>query len=371
MKILNSYKLSMYIMLFFACGNSQNQNSNFASNPSNPQNKMNQANATGSYFKLKRHEVYDREGTGMVAISTLIPENWTVRDQLYWEYNDATLPIRYKGQYQSAEQKMCIEFFSDIRTVYSEGPMGVSGYPPPNDVVSGLQELIRLNRAGKQYTIVNTKVINKSGPENQYVQGTYFQTYTQAGLVRIAFMENNIAMEEEFYGRLVVNYSSSQGVVTLSSIFWSLDGLYSSKAPKGQMLKCTQIAQCLKSSSKLTLPFYNKFMQVVQLLSDQFYRDIYAIGQISRIISQTNDQISKSISDSYWQTQKSYERTNQQFSDYLRGVDHYNDGGQNVQLPSGYSNAWVNDRGEYLLGESSSFDPNQMGIGNWRELERR
>lgn len=369
MKVQDYSMLALYLLSFFACG--QSQNSNLPSDRSKAEQKIDKTNQSGAYFKLKKHEVYDREGTGLVAISTLIPENWTVRDQLYWDYNDATLPIRYKGLYQSSDKNMSIEFFSDVRSAYSEGPMGVSGYPPPNDVVSGLQELIRQNRSGKQYSVVNTKIINKSGPENQYVQGTYFQTYIQAGLVRIAFMENNVAMEEEFYGRLVLNYSSSQGVVTLSSIFWSLDGLYSSKAPKGQMTKCTQIAQCLKSSSKLTLAFYNKFMQVVQLLSDQFYREIYAVGQISRIISQTNDQISKSISDSYWQTQKSYERTNRQFSDYLRGVDQYNDGGQNVQLPSGYSNAWVNDRGEYLLGESPSFDPNQQGIGNWRELERR
>ena len=120
----------------------------------------------------------------------------------------------------------------------------------------------------------------------------------------------------------------------------------------------------------MTLAFYNKFIQVTQLLSDAVYQRIYAAGQISKIISQTNDQISKTISDSYWNTQKSNERNNQQFSDYLRGVDRYSDGQNNIQLPSGYTNAWVNDKGEYLLSETNSYDPNQELNGNWKQLDR-
>ncbi len=83
------------------------------------------------------------------------------------------------------------------------------------------------------------------------------------------------------------------------------------------------------------------------------------------------DAVSKSISDSYWNTQKSYDRTNQQFSDYLRGVDRYSDGPNNIQLPSGYSQAWVNEQGEYLLSETQGFNPNQELQGNWKQLDKR
>ncbi|MBK8954041.1 MAG: hypothetical protein IPM34_00595 [Saprospiraceae bacterium] len=327
--------------------------------------------ANNSYLKLKTHQVIDRDGSGMVALTGLIPESWSAKDQLYWEYNDATLPIRYKGKFISPSGDMAIEIYPDARSSFSSGPMGTSGYPPPQDAVSGLKDFVQQNRGRFPYQILDAKMISRSGPVDQYVQGTAFRTHSQSAYVRIGYIENQKEMEEEFYGVLEVTNSQSQGVVTLNSIFWSATGLYSCKAPKGKLDKCRQIALTLKSSAKLTLPFYNKFTQVVQLLSDQAYQRIYAAGQISRIISQTNDQISKSISDSYWQTQKTYERTNQQFSDALRGVDRYHDGSAAVQLPSGYSNAWVNDRGEYLLGESSSFDPNQLGIGNWRSLERK
>ena len=351
------------------CQNNSETGSSMRSSGQSAAGKKDAAN--NSYLKLKTHQVIDRDGSGMVAVTALIPVDWKVQDQLVWEYNDATLPVRYKGKFESASGDKSIEVYPDVRAVYSSGPMGTSGYPPPQDAVSGLKDFIRQQRGNLQYQIIDAKVIARNGPIDNYVQGTYFQTNSESAYVRISYVENQITFEEEFYGILEVTQSQSQGYATLSSIIWSATGLYSCKAPQGKLNQCRQIALTLKSSARMTLPFYNKFSQVVLLLSDQVYQRIYAAGQISRIISQTNDQISKSISDSYWQTQKTYERTNQQFSDALRGVDRYHDGSAVVQLPSGYSNAWVNDRGEYLLGESSSFEPNQLGIGNWRSLEKK
>jgi len=204
------------------------------------------------------------------------------------------------------------------------------------------------------------------------MQGSYLESQSEKAMVKIEYTENNQPVEEEFYGQLEIANMTSQGVVTLYSTIWAANNLYSVKAPKGKLEACRKIALTIKASSRPTLQFYNKFVQVTKILSDAVYAKIYQAGQISKIISQTNDQISKSISDSYWQTQKTYDRTNEQFSDYIRGVDRYNDGSQTqIQLPSGYNNAWVNDRGEYLLSESNGFDPNTSLTGNWKQLEKR
>ncbi|MBK9108679.1 MAG: hypothetical protein IPM92_10030 [Saprospiraceae bacterium] len=348
----------------------QNSSSDHSGQQSDKNSKPSGKTKSGSYLKLRKHEVIDREGSQMVAMTGLIPEDWKVRDQLYWEYNDATLPIRYKGQYTSGNGDLVIEIYPDVRAVYSTGPMGSSGYPPPRDAVSGLRDFVQQQRGQYGFKILEAKSLMRSGPTQNYIQGTAFQTAGETALLRIAYTENQQAVEEEFYGQLEITHSISQGAVTLTSVIWSASGMYSCKAPAGKLEACRKIALTLKSSARMTLPFYNKFTQVVQLLSDQVYQRIYAAGQISRIISQTNDQISKSISDSYWQTQRSYDRSNQQFSNHIRGVDTYQDGTIQIQLPAGYSNAWINDRGEYLLGETNAFDPNQMWIGNWKQLER-
>ena len=45
---------------------------------------------TAKYLRLKRYDIVDRQGTGLVAVSCLIPEHWQVRDQVFWDYQDAT-----------------------------------------------------------------------------------------------------------------------------------------------------------------------------------------------------------------------------------------------------------------------------------------
>jgi hypothetical protein len=54
--------------------------------------------------------------------------------------------------------------------------------------------------------------------------------------------------------------------------------------------------------------------------------------ETSRIVSETNDRISQIISDSYWARQKVYDRTNRNFSDYIRGTVHLRDPNDGEEL---------------------------------------
>lgn len=327
---------------------------------------------TGNYIKLKKHEIIDREGTGMIASTYLLPEGWTSIDKLWWEYGDTYVPIRYKGVYKSPDGSMLIQAFPDVRANQSSGPTGTTGYPPPSDIVTGLKELIRQERRGINWQVVSSKILpGGQAPKTSMQQGSTIRTSTQLGLVKVAYSENGKDFEEEFYGQLDIMEMYTPGVVNLSAVIWGASGLYSCKAVKGKLDDCRKIAMTLKSSAKPTLAFYNKFSQVVKILEDQGYQRIYQAGQISKIISQTNDQVLKTISDSYTQTQKSYDRVNSQFSDYVRGVDRYEESnGTEVQLPSGYTNAWVNNRGEYLLSDSHNFDPGVEFKEDWKPLTK-
>ncbi len=57
----------------------------------------------------------------------------------------------------------------------------------------------------------------------------------------------------------------------------------------------------------------------------------------------------------------------------MRGVDeYYNPVEQrNVELPSGYGNAWLNGNGEYIVTDSLNFNPNVELNGNWQRLESK
>lgn len=42
--------------------------------------------------------------------------------------------------------------------------------------------------------------------------------------------------------------------------------------------------------------------------------------------------------------------------------------GKTVELPTGYDNVWVNNLGEYVLAENSSYNPNIGGNQNFQRL---
>jgi len=60
------------------------------------------------------------------------------------------------------------------------------------------------------------------------------------------------------------------------------------------------------------------------------------------------------------------------YSQALRGVDTYVDpvNNWNVELPTGYSNAWTNGT-DYVFSESPSFNPNTVLSGDWRQMGKK
>lgn len=81
------------------------------------------------------------------------------------------------------------------------------------------------------------------------------------------------------------------------------------------------------------------------------------------------------IHTSGWEErQRIYDRISEQTSYAIRGVNPYTDPASNapVELPVGYEGVWSNGRGEYVLTEDPTFDPN-VGYptdDTWYPLER-
>jgi hypothetical protein len=356
------------LLLLSACSQSQVNTTSDHSTPSSEttMEKGKPGTIPKDLIKLTQRQVIDKEGTGLIASTYLLPSDWTVQDRLYWEYGDATLPVRFKAALQSSDATMGIQIFPDVRAVWSSGPSGVSGYRPPADIISGMKDLIMAERKGKNISYVNQKVLfNQSQNTNQGRQNT------QGGVIQVQYEENGHTIVEEFYAKLDIAEMSTPSMMgNMTSVIWAASGMYACKAVTGKLDDCRKIAQTVASSARITKPFYNRLAQVIQLLSDQVYARIYQAGQISKIISQTNDQMIANIDASYRQSQQASDRTNQQFSDYIRGVDRYGDGSSEIQLPSGYDNAWINDRGEYILTNTADWNPGTDFNGNWKQLER-
>jgi len=322
--------------------------------------------------KFVKHEVVDKEATKLIVSTYLLPESWTAEDKFTWEYKDCFNPVRYQATWKSGDGLLEVHAVPDIAGTWYRTPMGVQGVRPPSTLVGGIKDYLRTSSKLKGLKIIDAKTI--PGPKQaDYRQGmAVSQVKIENGTVRIEFQKDGQTYEGEIYGTLTVMRTTSEGYASLETIGWTINGLSTCSAPKGRLEECKKVALTIRSSARMTLPFYNRYCQVQKLLQNQAYARIYQAGQLSKIISQTNDAVSQSISDSYWERQKSNDRINQNFSDYVRGVDRYTEpGGSEVQLPSGYGNAWVNNRGEYLVSDQSGFNPNVELNEDWKPLEKR
>jgi hypothetical protein len=111
----------------------------------------------------------------------------------------------------------------------------------------------------------------------------------------------------------------------------------------------------------------------VEILVKNQLQQIRQAGELSRYIAKTNDEISDMRRKAYEDRQASQDRISANFSQYIRGVDEYHNPieNRNVELPSGFKQAWTNPLGEYIVSDDTNFNPNLGSNQRWERLERK
>ncbi len=91
-----------------------------------------------------------------------------------------------------------------------------------------------------------------------------------------------------------------------------------------------------------------------------------------RIWREAQEYISNSIQQTYRENQVVQDRMAEQFGQTIRGVETYIDPRSNerVELVGGYTAAWSNGKGEYILSESPNFNPAVEFKEDWRPMSR-
>ena len=111
---------------------------------------------------------------------------------------------------------------------------------------------------------------------------------------------------------------------------------------------------------------YNQAMMKLQQIESKGIRDR------SAIVARNAQDIARIRNEAWQNRQRSQDRNSEQWSQTMRGVESYRNPttGDTVELNGGYGNAWVNNRGEYLLSDQPGFDPSVTLREDWKPLER-
>lgn len=333
-------------------------------------------------LRFKTFRVMDRpDMIGGEAMSLLIPATWEGEGSVAWRLHPtmpagALLRIRNLAGPEAFEAWPAQPYSWGgmlAMTGFPEGSnyLGNEVRPPPANAFEYLERYVLPRvRGGIQLRVVDRAempALADAIRAQNAAEGNYLPTEVTAARVRVEYEQDGKTIEEDFYCSLNKIFLPGGNMV-----IWIADQLGAMRAEKGKLEDQAKILQTLVSSIRLNPQWLNRYQQLVEALVAYQNQQIANAGVLSRIISQTHDEISESRQRSYEQRQATMDRINDNYSQYQRGVDEYRnpDTGTRVELPSGYSHAWRGLNDEYIVTDNPNFNPNVELNGDWTALER-
>jgi hypothetical protein len=332
-------------------------------------------------IRFKRVSIKDDERMiGGEAAQMLMPADWKLEGGVRWRIHPA-LPAYLAFKATSPSGLEILEVLPTQPFVWTEG--GIPFFPPGsiylgNEVAAPVTDpvafikqyvLTRFRSGLSQPQIVATEELPKvaaavaAANQEPGVSKTF-----RAVRVRLEYRQRDRLFEEDIYCVLTTAW-----IPMVESMFWGTERTYSFKAEKGKLDEKAKLFQTMAASFRPNLQWFNKYMQLVDVLVKAQLQQIRQAGELSRYIAKTSEEISDIRRQAYEYRQASQDRISANFSQYIRGVDEYRSPGENrtVELPSGYKQAWSNPLGEYIVSDNANFNPNIGSNSHWERLERK
>jgi hypothetical protein len=323
--------------------------------------------------------------TGMEAFHLLIPKGWKAQGAIKWLANPA-LPVQSRFRFYnpsgSGEFNLFPTrsyFWTDNRTFLSTNPPGSlrfhSRVAQPVNLHAAFTDVVipAADRNMQSVGIIKEKDVPELATlaRGSPVQGVHASA--QGGKMRIEYQERGRLMEEEFYAavsQFVVNLPGSGYSGNYFINYWYIDDVFSFKDEKGKLDSKTKTYQTMLYSMKVNPAWFAKVVNVKEMLAQQSMQNIRAVGRIGEMVAKAGSKMREDQQRDWERRQQVQDKIARNFSDYIRGVDRYNDprAGKEVELPSGYGNAWANDLGDYIVSESPSYNPNMESNQHWEQL---
>jgi hypothetical protein len=340
----------------------------------------------GSYVTYKTESYVDTEGIGTTAFSLLIPSDWEFQGNINWILNNPAMPATATIKVWNPSGLEEFDIFPNEAYFWTDNPLVQQTNPPgstyfgavvqsPLGPIDSLEQVILPTYFGD---VENLQIVSENAlPELDRLFNTGtdptsgISSSAESGKIRVEFTLDGVQMEDELYcviQSVKIPTQSIYGTVTNNN--WYMSYLASFRAEKGKLDQESKIFQTIAFSAKTDKNWLNKYNQLVYYLIQNQVKQIQSLSQLNQILSQTSDQISENNLADWEQRQSVNDGLVRDFSNQILEIQPYNDPitGTTVDLPAGYSSVWSNSLGEYVLGDSSSFNPNIGSNLNWQPM---
>ncbi len=347
---------------------------------------LTEAGKDGS-LRLKKYAYIDHQGIGIEAFSLLIPADWNVRGGITWTLDNPGMPAVGHITVSSPDGKEAFDVFPNQAMFWTNNQMLLTMFPvgaryfgaevrPVVDPLTALTQIVlpRFRRNVSGLRVVSQKNLPELARALAAAPQPGVQTFAQGAKIRVEYGSGGIAIEEEIFA-VVEGFSfafqTMQGMVTNTN--WFVDYIFSFKAEKGHLDSKASLFKAMAQSFRVNPQWFNKYNQTVNYLIQAQIKQIHSIGELSRIISRTSNEISDTMMKSYEEGQRVHDRISENFSEYIRGTEHYINplDGREVELPGNYNHVWANAGGEYILTDNPNYNPNVGSNINWQEIQRK
>jgi hypothetical protein len=324
-------------------------------------------------------------GRPVVAASLLAPSDWKMEGGVRWNagYSCPSDMVVTAVRLTSPDGRMGFEIFPNYMAQWSDDPSynqivmqaaqmgGGAGCPlaQPFDARTFVGQIFAPGfRQGAQ--VVDAQ------PNRDVAAEAYQQAMQQASggsRIEVDAMRVRIAYaDQEEWIVSTVSRMSTPGMSPMGAMVYNhitfTDRVIGFRAPRGELEANEPLFATMMASIRVNPQWENAIIDTRRRISQ-----IQAKGAAdrSRIISQTSNEILDMQMEGWRNRQESQDRSAQQWSQTMRGVETYTDPGSGSawELDSGYDHVWKTPGDEFLLTNDANFNPNvSLPDTSWTQM---
>jgi len=337
-------------------------------------------------LRLKPFVYVDTQGTGLELFRMTMPVGWEFQGGVQWDISNPGMPATVAGVVANPAGPQAFEVFPSIDFIWKNDalsarlqPVGSKSFGaevrPPMKALEMLQKIALPRFRGPARNLQIKTEEHLPDLAQQILPkppdpGTQFD----GAKVRFEYDWQGQRIEEEMYGLvMVVQVPNASMFAQGQSVIWFALSIFSARAPAGRLDAAGDLFRTVASSTRVNPAWSAVYNQITVALCQNQIRNIRQIGEIGRAYAQQGAEIRDDNLKSWYERQEIKDGIMDNVSRTIRGVDAYYDPhkGETVELPGGYGHAWANNLGEYIVTESTDFNPNIGSNLHWEAMEPR
>jgi hypothetical protein len=360
----------------------------------------------GGYYRMKVAHLIDQYGFGQPAevARILIPSNWSFQGGVQWgpptgcTYN----LLHVQARAGDASGMYGFEMFSPYTWQWHDDPANRQVAQQQSPYLNAAVRPCEMRPAVRAVDFIRQSIVPRFRPGARILTsealpqmararqvalngdlaqliaaGAARGGQVDAGRVLITYNVNGRPVEEWISGMIEIiampamsaSAAMNGSLSQVSSYQITATSLVATRAPAGELSRYSRlyagIVASLRSNPRYGFAVQAVFMNIIK-------GQIDGAAQRSAIWTEMQKYTGDIIVQAYQHQQQVQDQLAQSYSQSIRGTQTYYDPSarERVELTGGYSEAWSNGRGEYILSDDPNFDPSVALHEQWTLLQK-